>query len=97
MVTARRREEILIDGPIAITAISGQQLADKGAMDITAGSASKTRSRASNRVSGYSSMAVNSTTGVLNAPLTQALGKEGVFSAVYGKPRQVFVTGTLSF
>ena len=42
-------------------------------------------------------MAVNPTTGVLNAPLTQALGKEGVLSAVYGKPRQVFVTGTLSF
>ena len=42
-------------------------------------------------------MAVNPTTGVLNAPLTQALGKEGVLSAVYGNPRQVFVTGTLSF
>lgn len=36
VVTARRREETLISVPIAITALSGQQLADKGAMDITA-------------------------------------------------------------
>ena len=42
-------------------------------------------------------MAVNPTTGVLNAPLTQALGKQGELGADYGNPRQVFVTGTLSF
>ena len=30
VVTARRREETLISVPIAITALSGQQLADKG-------------------------------------------------------------------
>ena len=36
VVTARRREENLIDVPIAITAISGDQLAARGAMDITA-------------------------------------------------------------
>ena len=47
--------------------------------------------------SGYSYMAVNPTTGVLNAPLTSTLGKEGVLSAFYGNPRQIFVTGTLSF
>lgn len=36
VVTARRREESLVDVPIAITALSGDQLAAKGAMDITA-------------------------------------------------------------
>ena len=36
VVTARRREENLIDVPIAITAISGTQLANQGAADITA-------------------------------------------------------------
>ena len=36
VVTARRREENLLDVPIAITAISGQQLANSGAADITA-------------------------------------------------------------
>ena len=36
VVTARRREENLVDVPIAISAISGDQLAAKGAMDITA-------------------------------------------------------------
>lgn len=36
VVTARRREESLISVPIAITALSGDQLADRGAADITA-------------------------------------------------------------
>ena len=36
IVTARRREESLVNVPIAITAISGEQLANQGAMDITA-------------------------------------------------------------
>jgi iron complex outermembrane receptor protein len=36
VVTARRREETLISVPIAITALSGEQLAAKGAGDITA-------------------------------------------------------------
>ena len=36
VVTARRREETLISVPIAITALSGDQLAAKGAGDITA-------------------------------------------------------------
>ena len=36
VVTARRREENLIDVPIAITAITGDQLANRGAADITA-------------------------------------------------------------
>lgn len=36
IVTARRREESLTDVPIAITAISGDDLANRGALDITA-------------------------------------------------------------
>lgn len=35
VVTARRREESLIDVPIAVTAISGSELEDLGAVDIT--------------------------------------------------------------
>lgn len=35
IVTARRREERLIDVPVAVTAISGQELAERGALDIT--------------------------------------------------------------
>ena len=35
VVTARRREERAIDVPIAVTAISGEQLANQGALDIT--------------------------------------------------------------
>ncbi|MBK6707345.1 MAG: TonB-dependent receptor [Sphingomonadales bacterium] len=36
IVTARRREESLLDVPIAVTAYSGEALAQAGAMDITA-------------------------------------------------------------
>ena len=36
VVTARRREENLVDVPIAISALTGDQLADRGAGDITA-------------------------------------------------------------
>ena len=35
VVTARRREERQIDVPIAVTSISGEQLAQRGALDIT--------------------------------------------------------------
>jgi iron complex outermembrane receptor protein len=35
VVTARRRDEILQDVPIAVTAYSGQQLERQGALDIT--------------------------------------------------------------
>ena len=34
-VTARRREERLIDVPVAVTSISGEQLEERGALDIT--------------------------------------------------------------
>lgn len=36
VVTARRREETLMDVPIAITVQTGEQLAERGAQDITA-------------------------------------------------------------
>ncbi|WP_309621643.1 hypothetical protein [Novosphingobium sp.] len=49
------------------------------------------------KTSGYSYMAVNPTTGVLVTPLTSTLGREGVLSAFYANPRQIFITGTLSF
>ncbi len=49
------------------------------------------------KTSGYSFMAANATTGVLNAPLASALGREGVLTAFYGNPRQVYVTATLNF
>ena len=32
-----------------------------------------------------------------NGSLIPALGKEGVLTAFYGNPRQVFVTGTVKF
>src|SRR5215217_3468112 len=35
VVTARRRNEILLDVPIAVTAYSGEQLERQGALDIT--------------------------------------------------------------
>ena len=35
VVTARRREERLIDVPVAVTAFSGEELANRGALDIT--------------------------------------------------------------
>lgn len=35
IVTARRREERLIDVPIAVTALSGEELAARGALDLT--------------------------------------------------------------
>ncbi len=49
------------------------------------------------KTSGYSFMAANATTGVLNSPLASALGREGVLTAFYANPRQVFVTATLNF
>ncbi len=53
------------------------------------------------KTSGYSFVAANATTGVMtravNGSVIPALGKEGVLSAFYGNPRQVFVTGTVKF
>jgi iron complex outermembrane recepter protein len=49
------------------------------------------------KTSGYSFMAANASTGVLNTPLASALGREGVLTAFYGNPRQVYVTATLNF
>jgi iron complex outermembrane receptor protein len=49
------------------------------------------------KTSGYNFMAGNATTGVLAQPFVAALGREGVLSAFYAPPRQVFVTGTISF
>lgn len=49
------------------------------------------------KTSGYTFIAGNPTTGVLNTPLASALGREGVLSAFYANPRQIFVTGTLNF
>ena len=49
------------------------------------------------KTSGYTFMAADPTTGVLVTPLRSALGKEGVLSAFYANPRQVFVTASVSF
>ena len=53
------------------------------------------------KTSGYTFMAVNPTTGELlrNAQgnLISALGREGILSAFYGNPRQVFVSFGLNF
>ena len=60
------------------------------------------------KTSGYTFMAFKTTgiptgspngvvTGELAQPLASALGKEGVLSAFYANPRQVFVTATVSF
>lgn len=35
IVTARRREERLLDVPVAVSAISGEELSQRGALDIT--------------------------------------------------------------
>lgn len=46
-------------------------------------------------------MAANAVTGALarrpDGTLIPALGREGVLTAFYGNPRQVFVTGTVRF
>ena len=49
------------------------------------------------KTSGYTFLAANATTGVLVTPFASALGKEGVLTAFYGNPRQVFVTATVNF
>ena len=49
------------------------------------------------KTSGYTFMAANATTGDLNTPLAAALGREGVLTAFYGNPRQVYVTATVNF
>ena len=49
------------------------------------------------KTSGYTFMRADPTTGVLVTPLASALGKEGVLSAFYANPRQIFVTASVSF
>jgi len=53
------------------------------------------------KTSGYNFMAGNAVTGAPtfrpNGTLIPALGREGVLTAFYGAPRQVFVTGTVRF
>ena len=49
------------------------------------------------KTSGYTFMAANATTGALATPMASTLGKEGVLTAFYGNPRQVFVTATVNF
>ena len=53
------------------------------------------------KTSGYTFMAADPVTGVLtrraNGTLIPALGKEGILSAFYGNPRQVFVTAAVKF
>lgn len=53
------------------------------------------------KTSGYTFMGANPTTGALltnpAGQLIPALGKEGTLTAFYGNPRQIFLTGTISF
>ena len=53
------------------------------------------------KTSGYTFVVADPVTGALarrtNGTLIPALGREGVLSAFYGNPRQVFVTGTVKF
>jgi iron complex outermembrane receptor protein len=53
------------------------------------------------KVAGYTFLAANATTGALSTKadgtLIPSLGKEGVLTAFYGNPRQVFATATLKF
>ena len=53
------------------------------------------------KTSGYVFVAGNAVTGVptvrADGTLVPSLGREGVLSAFYGAPRQVFVTGTVKF
>ncbi len=49
------------------------------------------------KTSGYTYMAVDPTTGVIATPMVSTLGKEGILSAFYANPRQVYVTATLNF
>ncbi len=53
------------------------------------------------KTSGYSFIAGNATTGVpvigANGLPVASLGRQGVLTAFYGNPRQVFVTGTVNF
>ena len=54
------------------------------------------------KTSGYTFLSINPTTGALNknavtGNFVPALGKEGVLSAFYGNPRQVFVTAKFNF
>ena len=50
--------------------------------------------------SGYQFAVGNAITGqpvIVNGNITPSLGREGVVTAFYGNPRQIFVTGTVKF
>ena len=49
------------------------------------------------KTSGYPFLSVNPATGVLVTPLAAGLGKEGVLTAFYANPRQIFVTASVNF
>ncbi len=49
------------------------------------------------RTSGYTFVAANATTGVINSPITSALGREGVLTTYWGNPRQIYATASLKF
>jgi iron complex outermembrane receptor protein len=49
------------------------------------------------KTSGYTFIAADAVTGALSPALTPTLGTEGTLTAFYGNPRQVFVTGTVTF
>ncbi len=53
------------------------------------------------KTSGYTFVAADAVTGVLptnpNGTLIPALGKEGVLTAFYGNPRQIYATATINF
>jgi iron complex outermembrane receptor protein len=82
----------LVDANIVYTAKGGRW---------SLGVHGKNLTNAKYKVAGYTFVAGNATTGALttraDGSLIPTLGKEGVLSAFYGNPRQVFATATVKF